>query len=365
MKKLLIATTLTLGLSFSAQAAIHLTTADHLPQRGELTEFQKSISGKIIVTEDNFIAAEADRYFAEQQELAPVNQWEHNLKLLTYKSQSVVRQNRDTLYSKSIVDVSKGATFTVPKSNQYQTIQAVDSNHREIFVIYGNSDKRSITIDMKDLSAGADPYVYIVMRTAMPNGESEEAYKVGNKLQTSATITAKSAKPYIPKGFDQESREKTRLALEPKLLTLNLPNAFGTVSAENVTKADTTIGVGIGWGGFSTAHAHYKILIAEDRSGACQTMTFDAPKFQDGGFFSITTYGPDAYVHADKFAINMNDMKQDKDGRYTVNFNCEGAKNNIEVMKNWTGALRMYRPLDKPSIIEFSKGVDMPHTPKK
>lgn len=117
MKKLLISTTIALGLSLSAQAAIHLTTADHLPQRGELTAFQKSISGKIIVTEDNFIAAEADRYFAEQQELAPVNQWEHKFKLLTYKTQSVVRQNRDTLYSKALVDVSKGASFTLPISN--------------------------------------------------------------------------------------------------------------------------------------------------------------------------------------------------------------------------------------------------------
>ena len=364
MKKLLITTTMILGLGFSAQAAIHTELAPHLPQRGELTEFQKSISGKIKVTEDNFLAAEADRYLAEQQELAPVNQWEHRLKLLTYKTQSVVRQNRDTLYSKSIVDVSKGATFSVEKSNQYQTLHVVDSNHREIFVLYSNSDERSITIDMNDLSKGAGEHVYVILRTAMPNGESKEAYAVANKLQTSAKIKANSNKPYIPKGFDQESREATRLALEPKILTLNIPNAFGTVGAKNVTKHDTTIGIGIGWGGFSTAHAHYKILLAEDRSGACQTMTFDAPKFKKGGFFSITTYGPDAYMHADKYAINMNDMKQDKDGRYTVNFNCKGAKNNIEVMKDWSGALRMYRPLDKPSIIEFAKGVESPHSIK-
>ena len=30
-------------------------------------------------------------------------------------------------------------------------------------------------------------------------------------------------------------------------------------------------------------------------------------------------------------------------------------------MKGWTGALRMYRPIDKASIIEFAKGVEAPH----
>ena len=364
MKQLIITSAIALGLSTFAQAALQPDLPSHLPQRGELSEFQKTLDGNIPVTEDNFLAAEADRYFAEQQELAPVNKWEHKFKLLTFETQSVVRQNRDTLYSKALVDVSKGATFSVEKSKQYQTLHVVDSNHREIFVLYSDSDERTKTIDMNDLSKGAGIHVYVVMRTAMPNGESAEAYKVANKLQRSAKIKANSAKPYVPKGFDQESREATRLALEPKLLTFDIPNAFGAVGAKNVTKYDSTVGVGIGWGGFSTEHAHYKILIPQDRSGVCQTMTFDAPKFKKGGFFSITTYGPDAYMHADKYAINMNEMEQNKDGTYTVNFNCVGEKNNLEVMKGWSGALRMYRPVNKASIIEFAKKVEAPHSVK-
>jgi hypothetical protein len=264
MKDVIITSAIALGLSTFVQAALQPELAPHLPQRGELSEFQKTLDGNIPVTEDNFLAAEADRYFAEQQNLAPVNEWEHKFKLLTYKTQSVVRQNRDTLYSKSLVDVSKGATFSVEKSDQYQTLHVIDSNHREIFVLYSDSSERTITIDMSDLSIGADEHVYVILRTAMPNGESPEAYEVANKLQRSAKIKANSAKPYVPKGFDQESREATRLALEPKLLTFDLPNAFGTVGAKNVTKYDSTVGVGIGWGGFSTEHAHYKILVAED-----------------------------------------------------------------------------------------------------
>ncbi len=362
MKQIVIALAIALVIPIFAQAEIHPSLPSHLPQRGELSAFQKTLDGNIIVTEENFLAAEADRYFAEQQKLAPINEWEHKLKLMTYQTQTVVRQNRDTLYSKALVDVSKGATFSVEKSDQYQTLHVLDSNHREIFVLYSDSDVRTKKIDMSDLSQGADTHVYVVLRTAMPNGESPEAYKIANKLQLSAKIQANSAKPYVPKGFNQESREKTRLALEPKLLTFSIPNAFGTVDAKNVTKYDATIGVGIGWGGFSTAHAHYKILIAQDRNGAPQTMTFPAPKFKKGGFFSITTYGPDAYIHADKYALNMHEMKKNQDGSYTVNFNRPGENNNIEIMKGWTAALRMYRPVDKASIIAFAKKVETPHS---
>ena len=223
MKKVIVTLAIALVLATFAQAEIQPNLPSHLPQRGELSEFQKTLDGDILVTEDNFLAAEADRYFAEQQELAPVNEWEHKFKLLTFKTQSVVRQNRDTLYSKALVDVSKGATFSVEKSNQYQTLHVVDSNHREIFVLYSDSDERTKTIDMSDLSKGAGIHVYVVMRTAMPNGESPEAYKVANNLQRSAKIKANSAKPYVPKGFDQESRESTRLALEPKLLIFDIP----------------------------------------------------------------------------------------------------------------------------------------------
>ncbi len=246
MKTVLITAAITLVLATFAHAELHPDLPSHLPQRGELSEFQKTLDGDIAVTEDNFLAAEADRYFAEQQKLAPVNEWEHKFKLLTFKTQTVVRQNRDTLYSKALVDVSKGATFSVEKSNQYQTLHVIDSNHREIFVLYSDSNELTKTIDMSDLSTGADIHVYVILRTAMPNGESSEAYEVANKLQRSAKIKANNAKPYVPNGFDQESREATRLELEPKLLTFDLPNAFGTVGAKNVTKYDSTVGVGIG-----------------------------------------------------------------------------------------------------------------------
>ena len=123
------------------------------------------------------------------------------------------------------------------------------------------------------------------------------------------------------------------------------------------------VATSIGYGGFPSEHAFYKVLIAEDRSGAPQTFTFKAPPLRDKGFFSMTTYGPDAYIHAYNYAISnrKGELEPNKDGTYTVNINSPGAINNIDVVPNWTGILRMYLPHSVEKIVEYANGVEMPH----
>ncbi|MEK6248871.1 MAG: DUF1254 domain-containing protein, partial [Planctomycetales bacterium] len=59
--------------------------------------------------------------------------------------QFVVRMNRDTPYSVSVIDMSSDKVYvTVPKTDQYVTIQVVDENHETQPMIYG-SGKHKIT----------------------------------------------------------------------------------------------------------------------------------------------------------------------------------------------------------------------------
>ncbi len=44
-------------------------------------------------------------------------------------NQQVIRQNHDVVYSIAFVDVSKGATFTVPKSDEFQIIHVIDEHY--------------------------------------------------------------------------------------------------------------------------------------------------------------------------------------------------------------------------------------------
>jgi hypothetical protein len=60
---------------------------------------------------DNFVRAETDRMFAAiLHDAGGVNQWMYMRKPTPVDHQPVIRQNGDTLYSASVIDISKGAT---------------------------------------------------------------------------------------------------------------------------------------------------------------------------------------------------------------------------------------------------------------
>jgi hypothetical protein len=56
------------------------------------------------VTVDNFIRAETDLYFGEVVKKGGLGKFEHNRDPLPIDKQTIVRTNRDTLYSAAIFD---------------------------------------------------------------------------------------------------------------------------------------------------------------------------------------------------------------------------------------------------------------------
>ena len=50
----------------------------------------------------------------KNQDLAGINKFLHKRKLTLTDNHPVVRMNRDTYYSFAVIDVSKGATVTMP-----------------------------------------------------------------------------------------------------------------------------------------------------------------------------------------------------------------------------------------------------------
>ncbi|WEM45366.1 DUF1254 domain-containing protein (plasmid) [Photobacterium sp. DA100] len=335
------------------------TLAEHLPKKGVPTELQLKYEGGIPVINENFILAESDKYFFEQQEYSGINNFEHDKNLTTPESQTVVRQNRDTLYSKGVFDTAGGAKFELPIHDTYQSMQIIDEQHRTVAVLYAEIGKNKITVTPDMLSSG--DHVWIVIRTQVKS-MAESDLNVGRLKQHMVKATVASAYPYVAKGFDQQSRENIRIAEEKNILKVDFVEAFGAPGSERVKSFDARVATAMGFGGLPSEHAYYKVLLAEDRSGTCQTMTFEQPPLQEKGFFSITTYGPDAYIHAYNYATSSREIKPNNDGTITVNFNCEGAINNLDVLAGWTGVLRMYMPQDLNEIVEYAKTVKMPHS---
>ncbi|MGF1694496.1 DUF1254 domain-containing protein [Vibrio lamellibrachiae] len=360
MKKSILAVSLLITLSGSALAQEKFATlGEHLPEKGEPTEFQMQYSGPIEVSSDNFILAESDKYFFEQQGESEMNTFKHADTLITPDNQTVVRQNRDTLYSKGIFDTNGGVKFELPKIDTYQSLQIIDEQHRTIGVIYSEEGKNSLTVTPDMLSSGE--HVWVVMRTQVKS-MAEQDLALGREQQRMVKVSANSSNSYIAKGFEQKSRETTRLDQEKSILKIDLARSFGAPGSEVVREFDAKVATAMGFGGLPSKHAYYKVLIAEDRTGSCQSMTFEKPPIQEKGFFSVTTYGPDGYIHTYNYATSSREITPNQDGSITVNFNCEGAKNNLDVASGWTGILRMYMPHSVEEIVEYGKTVEMPHT---
>ena len=99
-----------------------------------------AIAAPTIVTQDNFPQAFTNmRIGAIVKMTGGVNKFvAMSVPSSNPDEQFVVRMNRDTPYSSSIIDMSGGEVFvTVPETDRYVTIQVVDENHETQPMIYG------------------------------------------------------------------------------------------------------------------------------------------------------------------------------------------------------------------------------------
>jgi len=147
---------------------------------------------KPVVTKNNYVIAESDWYFNGVQKKVGVNVWMHD-DPVSKDNQQVIRSNRDVVYSIAIVDVSQGATFTVPKSNEFQAIQIIDEAHLFHQVVLGG---QSLEVTADDIEG---EYVYLLARTA-DNGDLVDT----KTRQKALYFEAKSNRPYQAKAFNAD-----------------------------------------------------------------------------------------------------------------------------------------------------------------
>ncbi|EOE4714316.1 hypothetical protein ACKC6U_004333, partial [Vibrio vulnificus] len=124
MKKTLLVLTIASAL-LSSQAVVAETQTDRYPNANVA-----DISAVHGVNWDNYVQAETDWNFRQVTNKVGVNQWIHDAPV-SKDNQTVIRSNRDVVYSIAVVDVSKGATFSVTDKNndEFQIIHIIDENH--------------------------------------------------------------------------------------------------------------------------------------------------------------------------------------------------------------------------------------------
>jgi hypothetical protein len=288
------------------------------------------------VTMKNYVVAESDWYFDGVQKKVGVNVWMHD-DPVSKDNQQVIRSNRDVVYSIAIVDVSKGATFTVPKSNEFQAIHIIDEAHLFHQVVLSGE---SLHVTANDIEG---EYVYLLARTR-DNGDFADT----KARQKALHFEAKANRPYKAKGFNADEVIAFREELVRQVNSGEQPiaghDAFGKTMAD-VDPHNYLYAAAYGWAGLPMTTAQYVPL--QITSDECQTWTVEKPglDWKNNGYMSATFYGADGWIKVDDFYIPHTEMKDNGD-TFSFTTNCKKGAGNATVEKGGNLLIRMYLPID-------------------
>jgi len=300
------------------------------------------------VTDYAYKVSETDFNIKRSLAKAPVNVWAHQSDVSNVATQQVIRENQDVIYSSAVVDVSKGATISVPAGETYHIIEIIDMQNYIVDVLYSGE---SITITPDNTTYG--DYVYLNMRIRK-YPDDKGGLEATLAQQRAAGIDAASARPYESPSIvvDLETMEAIRAALIADVQAGKLPDTTKSQGTPFETEPqDHLYATAYGWGGLSVAHAAYLPIDRnntkiENGKALPSSFTFTPPAidYERGGFWSITTYNAEGWLAEDKAAISNTEATPNADGSYTINFNNPDAPNNVNTPAPFSALIRVYVP---------------------
>ena len=325
----------------------------------------ESVSGMIAFADDqanvpvtfrNFVRAETDFYFSKQ----PLGKLHHNREMAGIDEQTVVRMNRDTLYSSGVFDLDAGPiVVTLPDSGKrFTSVQVISQDHYTIEVGYAPGR----FIYTKDKIGTR--YVSLLIRV-LANPEDEADLQAAHAVQDAINIRQTSTGEFEVPNWDPVSQAKVRdkiksmataaMSLQDKMGPLaslresEPPVMFGT--KEEVDPIAHLVGTAVGWGGNPPSAAVYEGFVPTGNDGELvHKLTLkDVPV---DGFWSVSVYNAEGFYEKnelDAYSLNNLTAKTDSDGSATIQFGgCEtDTPNCLPITKGWNYTVRLYRPREE------------------
>jgi hypothetical protein len=296
----------------------------------------------ILVDVDNFVRAETHRMFADIQSVAgAIGGFRHNRTPARIDEQTVIRLNRDTLYSFAIIDLTRPARLSLPDADgRYLSAMVVNEDHFVNSVLH-EPGEHTLTSDQYE-----SRYVLVGVRILVDPNDPGDVGAVA-AVQDRLAIEAGSSEAFVKPDYDVDSLNATRDALLALARGLNnFDRTFGT--RKDVDPVRHLIGTAAGWGGLPTSEATYVGVDPRVPPGDYELVFKDVPV---DAFWSVSVYNAQGFFEPnakDLYSVNSVTGDRNDDGSTTVRFvasaDSQVPPNAIVTPEGWNYLIRLYRP---------------------
>ena len=296
------------------------------------------------VTVENFIRAESDMYMGGmlKDSGGRLGTFNHRRAVADIDHQTVIRLNRDTMYSSALFDLDAGpAIVTLPDAGtRFMSMQVISEDHY-VPAVYYKAGAYTLTREMVGTR-----YAVVAVRTLVDPNDPADVAKV-HALQDAITVSQASAGTFVVPNWDPVSQKKVRDALLVLSSTsTGFSGAFGKQGEVDPVKR--LMGAAAGWGGNPDRDATYLGETPAKNDGVTvhRVTVKDVPV---DAFWSISVYNEQGYYEKNAlnaYTINSITGKKAPDGSTTIQFGgCDGnIPNCIPIVKGWNYTVRLYRP---------------------
>ena len=321
---------------------LHTATALLLTAASATALAQAPSGTTVPVTIDNFARAESDLYMSRAVKDDGFGKFMHNRTPTEIDHQTVIRMNRDTLYSMGVFDLDAGpVTIALPNAGKrFMSLQVISEDHYVPMVVYGG---KPVTLTRDGVGTR---YVGAAVRILVDPANPKDLEQV-RALQEAIKVTQKSPGKFEVPNWNAADQKKIRDALLVlSSATGGFKNAFGP--KDRVDPVRHLIATAAGWGGNPDRDATY-LSVTPTKNDGETVYKLRVGQVPVNGFWSISVYNGEGYFEKNPYnaySINNITAKKDGDGAVSVQFGgCDGRiPNCLPTMKGWNYTVRLYRP---------------------